>query len=110
MPGSLSEEAATPALNACLEELYAALGQLPPVVGTVSLRLQVDGASGAVRDLAWLANTLVARPQGLDAEHPEPEDAVQHTLATIAEHCLGLRLPPSPDGGDTAITLPVVFE
>lgn len=106
LAGSLGEEAATPALNACLEGLYAALRELPPVVGTVTLRLEVAGDTGHVRDLEWLANTLVARPQGGE----EPWEAVQGTLATIAQHCLALRLPPSSDRCATAITLPFVFE
>ena len=45
--GALSEEAATPALNACLDGLYAALAELPPVVGTVTVRLEVAGRGGA---------------------------------------------------------------
>ena len=104
--GSLGEEEATPALNGCLDELYAALGELPPVVGTVTLRLEV-AAEGKVGDLRWLANTLVARPQGV-APGDEPWEAVDASLACIAEHCLAARFPPS--GGPTAITLPFVFE
>lgn len=104
--GSLSEEAATPALNACLDGLYAALGTLPPAVGVVSLRLHVAGASGRVVDLHWLANTLVARPQAGE----DPEDVCGATLATIAEHLLAAAFPPSADGGDTHITLPFIFE
>lgn len=105
-PGSLSEEDATPALNACLGELYEALAVLSPVVGVVTLRLDIAGDSGRVADIQWLANTLVARPQG----GGDPADATQDALAAIAEHCFRARFPPSGDGGATAITLPFVFE
>lgn len=104
--GSLSEEDATPALNECLDELYEALGGLPPVVGVVTLRLDIAGDSGRVADIKWLANTLVARPQG----GGDPQEATQETLATIAEHCFRASFPASGDGGATAITLPFVFE
>lgn len=104
--GSLSEEAATPALNACLVGLYAALGTLPPAVGVVTLRLRVAGATGRVADLHWLANTLVARPQAGE----DPEDVCGVTLVAIAEHLLAAAFPPSADGGDTHITLPFIFE
>jgi hypothetical protein len=40
----MSEEAATPALNTCLDKLYARLAELPPVVGVVTLRLEVQPA------------------------------------------------------------------
>ncbi|PSC71913.1 Oxoglutarate iron-dependent dioxygenase [Micractinium conductrix] len=106
--GSLSEEAATPALNACLQGLYAALGGLPPVVGVVTLRLAVE-PSGHVADIAWLANTLVARPQGVAAGEA-PDEPCQATLATIAEHLLVARFPSNADGGETVVTLPFVFE
>ncbi|KAL4425742.1 hypothetical protein ABPG75_009758 [Micractinium tetrahymenae] len=104
--GSLSKEAATPALNACLDGLYAALGVLPPAVGIATVRLRIAGGSGGVADLQWLANTLVARPQAGE----EPEDVCGATLATIAEHLLAAAFPPSADGGDTHITLPFIFE
>ena len=104
--GALGEGEATPALNACLDELYSALQQLPPVVGTVTLRLQV-APDGKVADVRWLANTLVARPQGVPPGE-EPWEAVVATLACIAEHCFAARFPPS--GGPTAVTLPFVFE
>ncbi len=104
--GSLGEEEATPALNACLDALYAALGELPPVVGTVTLRLEV-AAGGKVSGLQWLTNTLVARPQGVQPGD-EPWEAVDASLACIAEYCLAAKFPSSD--GLTAITLPFVFE
>ena len=79
------------------------------MVGTVSLRLQVDGASGAVRDLAWLANTLEAQHDGVGGAG-WPWVTVDAALLAIAEQLWELRLPPSPDGGDTAITVPFVFQ
>ena len=102
--GALSEEAATPALNSCLQGLYAALANLPPVVGTVTVRLEVAGLGGRVTGLRWLVHTLVARPQG----GLEPWEAPDATLATIAEHLVAATFPEC--GGDTAITLPFVFE
>ena len=104
--GSLSEEEATPGLNACLDELYRALAALPPATGTVTLRLEVAGDNGRVSDIQWLASTLVARPQA----GQEPWEVTDATLATIAQHCFRARFPPSADGGGTAITLPFVFE
>ncbi|EFN57722.1 hypothetical protein CHLNCDRAFT_51000 [Chlorella variabilis] len=103
--GSLREEEATPALNACLDVLFEALSTLPPSVGTVTLQLTVEG-SGRVADICWKANTLVARPQSGEA----PTVVTEATLACIAEHLLRAQFPPSHDGGCTAITLPFVFQ
>jgi hypothetical protein len=104
--GPLSEEAATPALNECLQGLYAELGSLPPAVGTVTLRLEVEGPSGRVVDLRWLADTLVARPQG-GQEAWEAHDA---SLACIAGHLLAARFPPSGAAEPSFVTLPFIFE
>ncbi|KAL4859895.1 putative dolichyl-diphosphooligosaccharide--protein glycosyltransferase subunit 3B [Chlorella vulgaris] len=79
--GALTSEEATPALNDCLETLYEELGTLPPAVGTVTVKLDVAGRTGKVTDLAFLANTLVARPSGA----ADPED-VDRLLALQKRH------------------------
>jgi hypothetical protein len=99
----LTSEEATPALNDCLEALYEELGTLPPAVGTVTVKLDVTGETGKVTDLAFLANTLVARPSGA----VDPEDVTQATLACIAQHLAAACFPTSP--GHTAITIPLTF-
>ena len=48
--GSLSEEEATPGLNACLDVLYGALAALPPATGAVT-----PGVAGYNARAQWLA-------------------------------------------------------
>lgn len=104
--GGLSEEAATPGLNAALDRVYGALEETPPVVGSLVVRLEVGGEDGRVRDLHWLTHTLVSRPQS----GRDPQDAVDEVAACVAEHMLEAAFPPCKDGSDTLITVPFVFE
>lgn len=102
--GSLTEQEAGPAVRGALQRLQAALGQLAArAAGTVTLRLQVSGATGRVQTLDWLTNTLIAQP----ARGREPWRDVDEVLALIGEQCLDLQLPVSADGGDSWLTLPV---
>ena len=101
--GALSEEVATPALNTILEPLYEALGELPPAVGTATVRLRV-GASGAMEEFIFLTNTVVARPQGCD----DPDGARIDILGCIVDYLYSATWPESD--GSTEITLPFIFE
>ena len=104
--GALSEEAATPALNAALAPLYEELATLPPCVGCVTARLVLGGGGGRPRDLEWLACTLVGRP----GAEGGGDDAAVGALAAIAEHLLRADFRAAPDGGETHVTLPFLFE
>lgn len=111
--GPLDEEDALEPLNAALIPMFDTLQALPPVLGTMSVRLTVSGATGSVTDVAFLADTLVAPPAAaggdlggglLDAA--TIRGAVQHTVVD------GLKQAEFPmcEEGDTLITLPLVFE
>jgi hypothetical protein len=112
--GPLDEQEAMDALNTALEPLLEALGDLPPVLGTLSLRFKVSGSDGSVSDVEFLADTLVVLPQGWTGQGYGEEGlsaagvraAVQHTAK---EHMLDASFPTCKEG-DTLITLPLVFE
>lgn len=111
--GPLDEEDALDALNAVLIPMFDTLQALPPVLGTLSARLTVSGATGRVTDVAFLADTLVAPPAAaggdlggglLDAA--TIRGAVQHTVVDSLKQAEF----PTCEEGDTLITLPLVFE
>lgn len=111
--GPLDEEDALEPLNAALEPMFETLQALPPVLGTLSVRLTVSGVTGSVTDVAFLADTLVAPPAAAGSElggglldAGTIRGAVQHTVAD------SLRQADFPmcEEGDTLITLPLVFE
>lgn len=112
--GPLDEQEAMDALKTALEPLLEALGDLPPVLGTLSLRFKVSGSDGSVSDVEFLADTLVVLPQGWTGQGYGEEGlsaagvraAVQHTAK---EHMLDASFPTCKEG-DTLITLPLVFE
>ncbi|KAF8071143.1 GPA3 [Scenedesmus sp. PABB004] len=109
--GPLDETALDP-LNAALVPMLDTLQALPPCRGTLSCRLTVSGETGRVRDVEFLADTLVALPAaaadfGLGAgllDAGTVRGAVQHT---VRDALLGARFPACAEG-DTAITLPLV--
>jgi hypothetical protein len=111
--GPLPERAALGALNAALEPMLEQLQALPRVLGTLSTRLVVSGSSGRVTRVQFLADTLVAPPAAAGEELGggllEPatiRGAVHHT---VRDHLLAAAFPPC-DGGDTTLTLPLVFD
>ncbi len=69
------------------------LGELPPCVGTVVVRLHV-AASGAVQDLEWLTDTLVPLP----AAEYSADDARADVFAAIRGR-LGAAAFPACQGG-----------
>lgn len=101
--GALSEEEATPALNAALGPLYEALGELPPAVGTATVRLTL-GPSGSIEGLEFLTNTVMMRPQGCE----DLDDARMDVLGCICDHLFNSKWPQAD--GRTEITLPFIFE
>jgi hypothetical protein len=101
--GGLDEDAASDALNAVLDPLYAELGELHPATGVLTVRLRVRGADGAVQELQALSDSLVPHPACAD-----PEEARQVLLVAVRRHLEGATFPPAAE--DTRITLPFVFE
>lgn len=101
--GSLTEEETTPVLNMVLEECYAALAQMAPVVGVVTLRL-VAGPSGRVSIVEILSNTLMPRPQFCE----NVAEAREEVLRCICKHVTSAVFPDAD--GPTEITLPFIFE
>jgi hypothetical protein len=111
--GPLEEEEALQHLNAALEPMFEQLQALPQVTGTITMQLSVSGETGAVKDVTFLADTLVALPAAaadlglgsglLDAG--TIRGAVQHV---IRDSLLAAEFPECE--GDTVITLPLVFE
>lgn len=102
------------ALDRVLQDMMAELQALPAVLGILTARLRVGGATGRVQDVAFVADTMVVPPAAAGGdlgggllEASTVRGAVQHT---VAQHLQGLQLPPCDDGADTLITLPLVFE
>lgn len=106
LKGSLTKAEAAPVVAACQAAIHSALGDPAPAAGTVTVRLEVCGRTGAVTDIKWLLNTLRVADQLGSAP---PWLVLERQLGTIAEHCCAARFPPSGDGGDTQVTLPLVF-
>lgn len=100
--GSLSQEEAAPSLQAAMDAVHAALANLAPADGTVTLRLQVAG-DGRPTGMQWLCNTLIAEPAH---RGEQPWMVVDRTLSAIAETCMSMRFPASADGGSSEVTLP----
>ncbi|WIA11976.1 hypothetical protein OEZ85_012058 [Tetradesmus obliquus] len=112
--GPLPEEEALQDLNAALFPMFDQLQALPQVTGTISMQLRVSGETGAVTDVTFLADTLVALPAaaadlGLGSgllDSGTIRGAVQHV---IRDSLMAAEFPESEEG-DTVITLPLVFE
>jgi hypothetical protein len=109
----LEEEDALEPLNAALEPLFETLQALPPVLGIISVRLTVSGATGNVTDVSFLADTLVVPPAAAGGElggglldAATVRGAVQHTIVDSLKQADF----PMCEEGDTLITLPLVFE
>jgi hypothetical protein len=102
--GALDDETVTPVLNESLGSLYEALGELPPAVGTATVRLTV-GPDGKMINLDFLTNTVMIRPQGCSGD---VDDARIDVLECICDHLAGIVWPESD--GNTEITLPFIFE
>ena len=100
--GGLSEEAAQEALEAALDPLYRQLGDLPPALGVLTVRLTVKKRGGAPAALQPLSDTLVALP-------PADGEAAREQLLQAVQHNLeAARFPAAAK--DTRITLPFIFE
>eukprot|EP00878_Enallax_costatus_P039302 GHUV01044895.1.p2 GENE.GHUV01044895.1~~GHUV01044895.1.p2 ORF type:complete len:128 (-),score=34.10 GHUV01044895.1:766-1149(-) len=112
--GPLNEEYALQHLNDALFPMFEQLRALPPVLGTITMHLSVSGETGAVTDVTFLADTLIALPAAAGDFDLGPglmdssviRGAVQHT---IRDHLLQAVFSKCPEG-DTMITLPLVFE
>ena len=100
--GGLGDEAAQAALEAALEPLYRQLGELPPALGVLTVRLTVKRRGGAPAALEALSDPLVPLP-------PADGDAVRaQLLAAVQDNLAAARFPAAAK--DTRITLPFVFE
>ncbi len=83
----------------------------PPPPGVLTVRLQVSGADGSVVRLEWLADTLVPLPAGPDLPADQIRAGIQQVLAdALTGETERTGFPPSQDGSDTFITLPIVFD
>jgi len=102
--GTLDDEKVTPVLNEHLGGLYEALSELPPAVGTATVRLSV-GPNGKMTGLEFLTNTVMIRPQGCTGD---VNDVRIDVLGCICDHLASIEWPES--GGNTEITLPFVFD
>jgi hypothetical protein len=103
--GALDDALVTPVLNESLGSLYEALGELPPAVGTATVRLTV-GPDGKMAGLEFLTNTVMLRPQGCGGD--DVDGARMDVLGCICDHLASIQWPES--GGNTEITLPFIFE
>ena len=79
------------------------------------MRLHVSGTDGSVQGLEWLTDTLVPLPAGPDL----PADQIRAGIQQVIQEALvggggsgagRAAFPPSRDGSDTFITLPIVFD
>jgi len=102
--GTLDDKKVTPVLNEYLGSLYEALAELPPAVGTATVRVNV-GPDGKMIGLKFLTNTIMMRPQGFSGD---VEDARIDVLGCICDHIASIEWPESD--GNTEITLPFIFE
>lgn len=99
-------------LNECLKDINVELQNMPPAVGTLSMRLHVS-AEGEVESVDWLTDTLVPIPGApvlaLDGACVEPpEDARALILEVIVDNLAKLKFPASGDRSE--ITIPFLFE
>lgn len=83
--------------------------------GIITVRLHISGADGSVLGLEWVADTLVPLPAGPDLPPDQIRAAVQKLIqdtlmVEIADGEGRAGFPPSKDGSDTFITLPIVFD
>jgi hypothetical protein len=112
----LEEEEALESLNEALEPLLDALQELPPVLGTLSVRLVVSGLDGSVNDVVFLADTLVVLPQGWTGEGYGEDSLNEQQVRASVHHAVREYLMQGEfpvageEEGDTLITLPLVFE
>lgn len=112
--GPLDEAEALQHLNDALLPMFDQLQALPPVLGTISMQLKVSGETGAVTDVRFLADTLIALPAAAGDYGLGPglmdssviRGAVQHS---IKDHLMDATFSKCSEG-DTVITLPLVFE
>ncbi|GAX82162.1 hypothetical protein CEUSTIGMA_g9590.t1 [Chlamydomonas eustigma] len=112
--GGLSADEAASALDDAMGDIMEILQDLPPATGILTIRLEVNGTTGEITKLEWLADTLIATP----GPHGVPSDQVRagmqqvisETLLGSADSPSNIRFPPSKDGTNTEITLPIVFE
>ena len=83
--------------------------------GILTVRLHVSGKDGSIIGLEWLADTLIPLPAGPDLPPDQIRAGAQKLIQDVLLGAItssGGRdgFPPSKDGSDTFITLPIVFE
>jgi len=99
--GALGEEAATEPLNDALAPLFERLAELPPLTGTLVMRLEVDPGTGLVSGAEPLTDTLTG------AE--DPAEVRGLCFAAIADAVEAMRFPATDAKEPTFITLPLEF-
>lgn len=109
------EAAAT--LDRGLEEGLEQLQQVGRVLGCLSVRLRVDGRTGAVVKVESVADTLVVDPNDFQGQigeteegEPEYEDARADVLMVLNGALSNMQFPIPRSCQDTTVTVPFVFE
>ena len=83
--------------------------------GILTVRLHISGKDGSVIGLEWLADTLIALPAGPELPPDQIRAGAQKLIQDVLMGEITSRggragFPPSKDGTDTFITLPIVFD
>ncbi|KXZ56701.1 hypothetical protein GPECTOR_1g631 [Gonium pectorale] len=115
--GPLDPADAEAVLAEGLQPLYEALDAVSGLVtGTLIARVTISGADGSVSGVSWLADTLVEVPNhDRAAAEALLEGRVLPRLRALVQNemrdCLtAITFPTAPAGGDSVLTLPIVFE
>jgi len=105
--GALTEEEATPVLNEVLQSLFEELQtEVGNVTGTLSVRLTISGTTGEVTEVTSLTDTMIPVPgQGYEV----PED-IRHEVQDCVQQFLSQAVFPPSEAGDSAITIPLIFD
>ncbi|MEW5302461.1 MAG: hypothetical protein WDW36_005243 [Sanguina aurantia] len=105
--GPLAAEAAEAGLQDAMQLMFEGLAELPSATGVLTVRMEVSGATGAVTAVKFLADTLMAVPTDGEIYQPTAtRAAIQHL---VSDTLIAARFPKTR-GGDSSITLPIVFD
>lgn len=104
--GALTEDAATPALNAALDRVFKELAELPRAGGLLAAEINLS-AAGTVTEIRWLSDTLIINPAALSSELTA-EDARNEILTAVFATFFETTFPEAD--GTSRIVIPLVFE
>jgi len=98
--GDLTEALCADALNAGVGALVEQLAELPEMLGTLTMRIDV-APGGECEGFELLTNTLMSK------DRADPEEARAEVLVTALNAMLDIRFPETAKGG--AILFPLIF-